>query len=262
MTSLKELISNDTSGSSEILKRAIETINQSLDAGSRPIALLDDLTMLCNFHPSMVALSNLRKYLISKGISKGTIQSWFHTYQEHEESACQHFAAHLEQYDQVLVHSNSGLLLRSFQMMKRRIKIFCTESRPAFEGILLAQQLSRAGHNVTVTTDMGAFPLIRQMDALAFGCDGLTKRGIVNKIGTSALAFAARPIGKNTFFIATSEKFAENWEDTYLLRHGPGDQLYVGKEGISVQNFYFDLTPPEFVSGLFLEDGLRKDISL
>jgi translation initiation factor 2B subunit (eIF-2B alpha/beta/delta family) len=146
--------------------------------------------------------------------------------------------------------------------MKRRIKIFCTESRPALEGILLAEQLSRAGHTVTVTTDMGAFPLIRQVDALAFGCDALTKKGIVNKIGTSALAFAATAVGKNTFFVATSEKSAESWEDSFLLRNGSGDQIYAGKEGITVNNFYFDLTPPDYISGLYLENGLTKDTFL
>ena len=172
------------------------------------------------------------------------------------------FAAHLQGYNRVLVHSNSGLLLKSFQQMDKHIEVICTESRPSFEGVLLAEQISRAGHRVTLTTDMGAFSLIRHVDALAFGCDALTKKGIVNKIGTSALAFAARTIGKKTDFIATSEKFAENWEDILLLRQGLGDQIYAGKEGISINNFYFDLTPPESISGLYLENGLTKDTFL
>jgi translation initiation factor 2B subunit (eIF-2B alpha/beta/delta family) len=262
MISLLDLVSDITSGSSEILTRAAEALNHSIDAGRNPDEIVAELNLLCDTHSSMAALQNLRKHLVLKGLSKANIRSWFDTYQEHERSACRHFAAHLEQYDQVLVHSNSGLLLRSFQLMKRRIKIFCTESRPALEGILLAEQLCRAGHHVTVTSDMGAFPLIRQVDALAFGCDALTKRGIVNKIGTSALAFAAIPIGKNTFFVATSEKSAESWEDGFLLRHGSGDQIYAGKEGITVNNFYFDLTPPDYISGLYLENGLTKDTFL
>jgi translation initiation factor 2B subunit (eIF-2B alpha/beta/delta family) len=105
---------------------------------------------------------------------------------------------------------------------------------------------------------MGAFPLIRQVDALAFGCDALTKRGIVNKIGTSALAFAATAIGKNTVFVATTEKCAESWQEI-LSRQGPGEQIYSGKEGITISNVYFDLTLPQHISCLFLENGLTKD---
>jgi translation initiation factor 2B subunit (eIF-2B alpha/beta/delta family) len=262
MDSLRELISDVTSGSSEILSRAADALRDSIHRGKNPDEIMAEFNIVCTAHSSMVLLKNLKKHFESKGLSEHSLDSWLQMYQEHERSACRWFSSHLEQYDQILVHSNSGLLLKSFQLMKRRIKIFCTESRPACEGIFLAEQLSRAGHNITVTTDMGAFPLIRQVDALAFGCDALTKKGIVNKIGTSALAFAARAIGKNTFFVATSEKFAENWEDTYLLRQGSGDQVYSGKESITVQNFYFDLTPPEFISGLFLEDGLTKDTSL
>lgn len=260
MSSLQDLFLDIRSGSSEILKGAVEAIRNSMIAGTDPEEILVELDALCGAHPSMAVLRKLNQQLRQDRITVERLDLWLSAYQNHEASACQQFATHLEQYNTVLVHSNSGLLRLSFQEMRRRIHVFCTESRPAFEGRTLAEELARLGHRVTLISDFAAFSVVERVDVLAFGCDALTKRGIVNKIGTSPLAFIGKSGGKDSYFVATSEKWVDEWDDALLFRQGALNQIYAGPESIRVENFYFDLTPPELVAGLFLENGAAKEM--
>jgi len=107
-------------------------------------------------------------------------------------------------------------------------------------------------------TDMAAFSVVSRVEILAFGCDSVTPRGIVNKIGTAALAEIGQRQGRMNYFIGTTEKVLEAWEDDFLLRQGARDEIYDGNGSVHVENYYFDLTPPSNISGLFLETGISR----
>lgn len=183
------------------------------------------------------------------------LNQWRDTYENHEKQACQHFAEYLSGKKSILVHSNSSLLLKTLQLVTQPLTIYCTESRPAREGITLAEELTGSKHKVILFTDIAAFRAISQIDILAFGCDVITTSGIVNKIGTAALAKAGHSAGKEACFVGTSEKIIKEWKDDFLQRQGPPAEIYQGKKPVEVHNFYFDVTPPEFVRYIFLETG-------
>jgi len=119
----------------------------------------------------------------------------------------------------------------------------------------MAETFARSKHKVVLLTDIAAFRIIPVVDLLAFGCDAVTTRGVINKIGTAALAQAGKISGKESFFVGTSEKVVQDWNDQLLQRHGTTKELYGGKLPLQVQNYYFDLTPPELVRYVFLETG-------
>ncbi len=60
------------------------------------------------------------------------------------------------------------------------------------------------------------------------------------------------------YFIGTAEKVLEYWNDDFLLRQGSRTEIYPGKNTMQVENYYFDLTPPSNIGGLFLETGLSR----
>jgi translation initiation factor eIF-2B subunit delta len=255
--SFQALIDDHQSGSSEILKKAVEWVQSSLQEGQKARQVLSSLEILCRAHPSMALLQSFYNFFKKIPLSRPRVQAWLDMYQKHEKAACKHFAEHLSHFKNVLAYSNSGLLAAALASVKTSLNIFCTEGRPAGEGAKLAESLSQTKHKLFFTTDIAAFSVIPRVEALAFGCDSITPRGIVNKIGTAALAHAGHLQGKMTYFIGTSEKIIE-WNDDLLLRQGPRDEVFQGPDSIHVENYYFDLTPVPLVRGVFVETGMMQ----
>jgi translation initiation factor 2B subunit (eIF-2B alpha/beta/delta family) len=252
------LLRDNSSGSSDLFKQTIHWIDSALKEGQDPTSLLRELQQLCKTHPSMALLRNFSKLFEKIPLNEKRIRAWVDMYTKHEETACKKLRAHLSNFSNLLVHSYSGMLYKSLSAVTSPLSIFCTESRPAFEGRMLAEKLSETNHKVFLISDMAAFSTISRVEALLFGCDAITPRGIVNKIGTAPLAEIGQRQGKMNYFIGTSEKLLEQWDDDILLRQGSSNEIYNGDRMMQVENYYFDLTSPSFISGLFLETGISR----
>jgi translation initiation factor 2B subunit (eIF-2B alpha/beta/delta family) len=256
--SYQTLLTDNHSGSSEILKGTVEWLRHALESNlQRETELLEKLEALRKAHPSMALLQNLWNYFQKASLTLPELEARIAVYDEHEQSACLQFSAFLSNFTNILIHSYSGMLYQSLRNVSGSLNIYCTESRPAFEGRALAEKLAETHHKVFLITDLAAFSILPRVEITAFGCDSITPRGIVNKIGTAALAETAQRQGRMNYFIGTSEKVLENWNDDYLLRQGSREEIYRGNSSVQVENYYFDLTPPPCVGGLFLETGLQ-----
>jgi len=256
----QKLIRDNLSGSSTILRMTIDWMLISLKEGVTGESILNDLQSVCRHHPSMALIQNLYRSVGALSLNEERIHAWMETYRQHEAEACGHFARHLSNMKTVLVHSNSSLLFSSLQLVTTPLTVFCTESRPAFEGRLLAEALSRTHHTVYLISDMAAFSVLPRVDILAFGCDSITDHGIVNKIGTAPLTQSSRVHGKQNYFVATSEKWLPLWDDSLLERQGPPQEIYHGSLPVHSENYYFDLTRPGEIDGIFWETGLQTGL--
>lgn len=252
------LLKDNSSGSSDLLKKTADWIQEALRQGHEQKQIVANLEALCKAHPAMALLQNFSIFFHTVALSPERIQEWMEMYHKHEIAACNNFSAHLSHFTNILVHSYSGLLYQSLKNVSSTLNIFCTESRPVMEGRSLAEKLSHSHHKVYLITDMAAFSVISRVEILAFGCDSITPHGIVNKIGTSAMAEIAQRQGRMNYFVGTTEKVLETWEDSFLLRQGNREEIYKGNGSVHVENYYFDLTPPVHISGLFLETGISR----
>ena len=252
------LLKNNQSGSSDLLKQTIQWIHEQLRSGRDNAQILKDLKAICKAHPSMALLQNFAEFFHKIPLNGQRVDAWMVMYQKHESQASRKFSSHLGNFKNILVHSYSGLLYQSLLKVSNPLNIFCTESRPVFEGRMLAEKLADSQHKVYLISDMAAFSVISRVEIVAFGCDTITKRGIINKIGTAPLAEIAQRQGKMSYFIGTSEKVLKDWNDDFLLRQGSRDEIYSGNGKVQIENYYFDLTPVSNVSGLFLETGLSR----
>jgi len=160
----------------------------------------------------------------------------------------------------LLTHSRSSTVLGALLLAKergRRFKVLCTESRPLYEGRELARELAEQDIETTLITDSAAAHFMSKIDLVIVGADSVSAGGLVNKIGTYGLALAAAAQGVPFYALSGTEKFLpadyphmeielknsqELWED-----HPPT---------VTVLNYYFDVTPLEYVSGLVTENGL------
>jgi methylthioribose-1-phosphate isomerase len=182
----------------------------------------------------------------------------------------------------VLTHCNTGALAAGgrgtalgviLELADRgTVRVLVSETRPLLQGgRLTVWELRRAGVEHELLADGAAAALIArgEADAVVVGCDRVAANGdVANKVGTYALALAARAAGI-PFVVAgpTSSIDAEldsgagipiEERDADEVRRAGGALLTV--EGTPCRNPAFDVTPAELVTALVTERGVVQPV--
>lgn len=176
-----------------------------------------------------------------------------------------HGAALVPREAQVLVHSRSGAVLavlREAAAAGKRVRAYVTTGWPLAEGRQMAADLVQAGLEVTLIPDAAvaaaAVRAARAGPALALvGADAVLPGGdVINKVGTRALALAARDAGIPFYVAAESLKFwpGPNPEDGLFGEEGPAGELGP-PAGALAWNPLFERVPAALVTAVITEDG-------
>lgn len=140
----------------------------------------------------------------------------------------------------VLTLSRSGTV-RAALLMVRPPVVVCA-SRPGGEGEAVAAELETAGLDVERCEDGDVYARLRagDVEAVLVGADAVTPGGaLINKVGTWAVALAARWVDVPTYAVCASDKIMSAASSA---RRPPFEPL-------------FDLTPPAYVSAVLTERG-------
>ncbi len=179
----------------------------------------------------------------------------------------------------VLTHCNTGSLataglgtalgvIRYGYAAGKIQRVFAGESRPWLQGArLTAWELSEDGIPVQLIADAAAAHLLRsgQVQWVVVGADRVAANGdVANKIGTYALALAARHHNLHTMVVAASSSIDMRTPDGDAIPielRDPEELLtYAGHAvaplGAAAWNPVFDITPAELVDVLVTEKGL------
>jgi eIF-2B alpha/beta/delta-like uncharacterized protein len=161
----------------------------------------------------------------------------------------------------VMTHSYSSTVFNVLTRCGRRLSVFVTESRPLYEGRALAQDLAKAGVEVTLIVDAALGHHIDEVDMVMVGADTVFPDGsVVNKMGTRLMALAAQNSGVPFYVACDSWKFSPRrrmLEEAGLEEADPRLVVEPGElEGVKVRNLFFDITPPDWVDGIVSEQGL------
>ena len=142
-----------------------------------------------------------------------------------------------------------------------RMSVLCFESRPLSEGRMLARALSEAGVAVTYAVDAAMHVLASTCHVVVLGADSIGDRGVVNKIGSAALAHAARAANVPVYVLADETKILPSEVPQPLDDHRPADEVWAAPPpGVSAWNHYFETVPLDLVTGVVTESGvLRPD---
>ncbi|SDK85582.1 NUDIX domain-containing protein [Natronorubrum texcoconense] len=138
-------------------------------------------------------------------------------------------------------------------------RIFVAESRPAQEGIDVAEELAADDAidcPVTVHTDAAAAHVCSQeaVDRVVVGADTVLHDGsVVNKTGTRALVLAAAHEGIPVTIVAATDKLSTREEVN--LESGSRSAVYDGDASLDVVNPTFDVTPADCVDEIVTERG-------
>ncbi|MXV61402.1 NUDIX domain-containing protein [Natronorubrum sp. JWXQ-INN-674] len=158
----------------------------------------------------------------------------------------------------VMTLSRSGTVLEALRGGEPS-RVFVAESRPAREGIDVAEELAAADEvdcPVTVHTDAAAAHLLSRedVDRVLVGADTIRADGaVVNKTGTRMLALAGSREGIPVSVVAATDKLSTREE--VPLECGGRSAVYDGDALFDVANPTFDVTPADCVDEVVTERG-------
>lgn len=165
----------------------------------------------------------------------------------------------------VLTHCNSKAALAviiSAHSQGKDIKVYATESRPWRQGLLTIRDLSASGVPTTMIIDSAVRWVMKEVDAVVVGADTVCSNGaLINKIGTSQVALAAREARVPFIVCAETYKFSPKTvvgEMVEIEERDAGEIIDPRQlpPGVRVRNPVFDATPAEFIDSIVTEVGL------
>ncbi|MEJ2126930.1 MAG: S-methyl-5-thioribose-1-phosphate isomerase [Candidatus Bathyarchaeota archaeon] len=163
----------------------------------------------------------------------------------------------------VLTHCHSSTVMKILKQAKsdgKQFELFCTESRPVFQGRITAKEMVEAGIKTTMFVDSAVRHFINEVDFVVVGADAITSEGnVINKIGTSMIALAAKE-ARTPFYVATE---LLKFDPATIFGHyekieerNPQEVWDSSPEGLVIENPAFDVTRREFIHGIICEEGI------
>ena len=137
--------------------------------------------------------------------------------------------------------------------------VLCGEGRPMLEGLIMARRLKSEGVSATLYTDAALMSRVEIADVVWVGGDSLSREGLVNKVGSRALAILALMGSKPFMSFLTSDKLLAPGLMEYFryAPHNPREIAADEADGLDIVNEYYENVPLELVTGVITEDGLR-----
>jgi len=169
----------------------------------------------------------------------------------------------IENGDVILTHCNSKTVTSVLAKAKRdgkQFKVYACETRPRYQGHITVKDLMEAGVDVTLIVDSAAYYTMLHKDVkkVFVGADTVYANGdIINKIGTSQVALAAKTAGVEFIVCTESIKFspASMMGEVPEIEERESSEVTDMKE-IKVFNPAFDVTPKEYVHMVVTEHGI------
>lgn len=174
-------------------------------------------------------------------------------------------AKRIEDGDTIVTHCNSSVAIGVITEAHRQgkdIKVYATESRPWRQGILTVNDLSKAGVDTTLIIDSAVRLVMKKVDKVFVGADTITSHGaLVNKIGTSQVALAAKEARVQFYTCSETYKFSPISLEGDLVKIEEREVSEVVRPGeipadVKVYNPVFDVTPAQYIDGIVTELGL------
>lgn len=179
----------------------------------------------------------------------------------------------------ILTHCNAGALatvdygtalapIRVAHQHGKKVSVYVDETRPRFQGLLTAWELSQEGIPYVLIADnaAGFYMNNGEIDLVITGADRIAKNGdFANKIGTYEKAVCAKE-NKIPFYVAAPMSTFDsslNCGQDITIEKRSDDELRCYKQvqfmakNIPVKNPAFDVTPSTYVTGFITEEGIR-----
>ena len=141
--------------------------------------------------------------------------------------------------------------------------VLLSESRPGLEGVGLAGHLAGMGVETTLVVDAALPGLASTCDLVLLGADSVSEDTFVNKIGSYALALAAREADVPCYVAATTAKLLPSaLRGDPTRRRDATEILEAPPSGLTPSNVYLEEVPNALIRALVTEEGPRDPDSI
>ena len=163
-----------------------------------------------------------------------------------------------------MTHSYSSTVVAALEEVftkHQHIEVITTRSGSGRTGERIAWQLGTCGIPVTFIDNAAMGLYISTASKVMVGADRVCADGkVVNGIGTYQLALAAKRAGIPLYVLCETLKFDPKLrgDEVDLEKKEPSEVVEPGRlpPEVKVKTPYFDITPPELVTGIITENGL------
>ena len=158
-----------------------------------------------------------------------------------------------------------GMMLRVAKRRNLDLEFYCPETRPYLQGArLTASVIQDQGYPVTVISDnmVGVTMKEKNIDVFTSAADSIVLDGhVVNKVGTMQMALVAKHFAIPYYVTGIPDQDKISVKDLVIEERDPKEVLEF--QGVKttlegVRGYYpaFDITPPEYVSGIVTNRGI------
>ena len=276
---LKDITEDRTHGAAELARASLQVLADycALCSANRVDELRDKLRgfalALQSARPSMMPLRNLleswmecirdqnvEEVDVMRGLASDFAYDIIRQSHNATSKIAEYVAAMIPEDSVVMTHSLSSTIVECFrQLGGKNVHAIITESRPGFEGRILAELLVENAVSAKFITDaqMGLF--VAEADFILIGADSILADGsVVNKAGTYLLALAAEVVETPVYVCAETFKQSFTLAEAIELEEKSGEELGLAiLPHITPVNIYFDITPAALISGWINEHGIN-----
>ncbi len=274
---LDKLREDNTSGAREFIDKALEIVKTQLKLIKDPHKDIRDniinlLNQIIDTRPSMAPLINTAGYIVNnlESFSKIAIEDRLSQFKNDREKRYNSLATNfhsfwkkkkLKSFKIMLISYSSTIINLLLKIKNFNFEIYVLESRPLLEGQRVAEILS-VYYKTHLIIDAAIGYFIKDIDVVLIGADTILKDGsIINKIGTFPLCLLAHTHKIEVYGVCDSFKYnlKSHYDQNVEILEKPINEVYdkvITNKFLEVHNFYFDITPPHYISGIISDLGV------
>ena len=257
-------------GAEKIAMAAVEAFALKLKETRDPTELEKARQELTATRPTEPALRNALTYCIGNYNKNPDVADYvINHFKESKQKIAEIGAKKIRDGMIVFTHCHSSTVEEVCKKAKeqgKKFTVFCTETRPRFQGRITATDIAKLGIPVVHFVDSAGRTYLKKADIFLFGCDAVTAEGkIFNKIGTEFLAEFASQQRIPAYSVTNSWKFDPETIGGFeeeIEQRDPKEVWDNPPEGVTIMNPAFEIVSPDILTGIITELGIFKPETL
>ena len=176
------------------------------------------------------------------------------------EPMMEHVLSLVKNNDAIFTHCHSTNVNNALIYAKKRGKkfeVYTTETRPLYQGRITALALRKAGIKVTIFVDSAVGIALskeqgtKKVSRVFLGADAITKKGVINKVGSETVAKLARQEKIPVYIVGDSWKFTDKKIPTEQREL---DEVWDrAPKGIRIKNPSFEFVDKKYITRIITE---------
>lgn len=224
-------------GASWLAREALEAVAEAVELGEDHVEVA---RAMVNARPAIGAIAGALGRVLAAGRTPEQVAEEAHALVAARDRASHAIAVLLapRMNDVVMTHSASATVQEVIVHTPPR-RVVCTVSEPIGEGRRFVEELRGAGIAADLVEDSDAPDVVRTVELLLLGADAVFPDGsLVNKIGTAALAGAAKDAGVPVLVacevikLVPAEGYEPAEEERFELTAAESIDAFVTEEGV------------------------------